>query len=60
MVRTLQGKNLFMWVHECRVGSNGPAHDIVGIGEVDNDDLVLVILFLSYTDIMVRLERKCL
>lgn len=53
---TFQSQNLLVWVHKRRVGSNRSTHDIVGVGEVDNNDLVLVILFLSYTDIVVGLE----
>ena len=39
-----------MWVHNGRVGSDWSSEDIIGIGKVNDDDLVLFVDFLSYTD----------
>ena len=54
--RTTQSQDLLVRVHERGIGNNGSTHDIVGICEVDNNDLIFIILFLSNTDIMVGLE----
>ena len=47
---TLESKNLLVWVHNGRVGSDWSSEDIIGIGKVNDDDLVLFVDFLSYTD----------
>ena len=47
-----------MRVHDGRIRCDWTAEDIVGVGEVDDDDLVLFIDFLSYTDKVVGLEGQ--
>ena len=58
--RTLQRENLLVWVHDRRVRRNWAAEDIVGVRKVDDDDLVLLIDLLSYTDEVVRFEGQTL
>lgn len=53
---TSEGNYLLLGVHNSRVSSNGSSHDIVGIREVDNDDLSLLVDFFLNTDEMVGLE----
>lgn len=53
--RTSQSKNLLVRVHDGRVGGNWSPQDIVGIGEVDDDDLVGLIDFLPHTNEVVGL-----
>ena len=47
-----------MRVHDCAVRGDGSSKDIVGIREVDNDYLILLSNFLSYTDEVVGLEGE--
>ncbi len=49
-----------MRVHYCRVRRDGPPKDIVGVGKVDDDDLVLLTDLLPNTNEVVRLEGQCL
>lgn len=50
---TFQCKDLLARMHNCTVGSNRSPQDIVGIGKVDNDDLVLFIDLFSHAYEMV-------
>ena len=50
---TLECKNLLVWVHNSRVRCNWSSDEIVGICEVDNDNLVLLVDLLAYTNEMV-------
>ena len=51
--RTLQSKDLLMRVHNGRVGGDWSPEDIVGIGEVYDDDLVgLVDLFPDTNEVV--------
>ena len=47
-----------MGVHNCGVGGDWSPEDIVGIGEVDDDDLVLLPDLLANGNGAVRLERQ--
>jgi len=47
-------------MHDGRVCGYGATQDIVGIGEVNDDDLVLLVDFFTDTDKVVRLESECL
>jgi hypothetical protein len=60
MLRTLQRQDLLLGMHDGRVGRDRSPQDIVRVGEVDDDYLVLVINLFSYTDEAVRLESQCL
>jgi hypothetical protein len=37
-------------VHNCGIRRDGASQDIIGIGEVDDDDKILLVDFLSYTN----------
>lgn len=39
-----------MGMHNGGIRGNGSSDEIVGIGEVDNDDLILLINLLAYTN----------
>jgi len=41
-------------MHDGRICRDGPSHDLVGIGEIHDHDVVLV----SHTDKVVRFERE--
>lgn len=56
--RTLQREDLLARVHNCAVRCDGSPEDIVGIHEVDNNNLVLLSNLLSYTDEVVGLESE--
>ena len=47
-----------MRVHDGGVRCNRSSEHIVGVGEVDNDYLILFVDFLPYTDKVIRLESK--
>ncbi len=51
--RTSQSKNLLVRVHNGRVCRDWSPEDIVGIGEVNDDDLVSLIDLFPHTDEMV-------
>jgi hypothetical protein len=53
---TFQRKNLLVGVHDGRVGTNWPPEHIVGVGKVDDDDLVLLINLFTHTNEVVRFE----
>ena len=48
--RTLQSKDLLMRVHNGRVGGDWSPEDIVGIGEVDDYDLVGLVDLLPHAN----------
>lgn len=58
--RTLQRKNLLLRVHDSRVGRDRPPHKVVGICQVDDDDLVLLIDLLSHTYEVITLKSQVL
>ena len=58
--RTSESQNLLVGVHNCSVCGDWPTQNIIGVVEVDNDDLVLFADFLPYTDEMVGFEGQCL
>jgi hypothetical protein len=43
-------------MHNGRVGGNGSTHDIVSVGEVDYDDLILVVDLFAHAYEMIRFE----
>lgn len=45
-------------MHNCAVRSDGSSEDIVGVREVNDNNLVLFSNLLSYTDKVVRLESE--
>lgn len=47
-----------MRVHYRGVRGNGSPHDIVGVGEVNDHDLILLVDFLPNTDEVVGLEGQ--
>lgn len=55
---TLQRKNLLAWMHDGRVGGDRPTKDVVGICEVDDNDLILLAYFFPNANVAVRLERQ--
>lgn len=57
-VHTFQRDDLLLRVHNGRVGGDGPPHDIIGICQVDDDDLVLLANFFSYADKVVRFKSE--
>lgn len=57
-MHTFQRNDLLLRVHNGRVGGDGPPHDIIGICQVNDDDLVLLANFFSYADEVVRLKSK--
>ena len=57
---TLEGQNLLVGVHNRGVGSDWSTQNIVGVGQVDNNDLVLFVNFLPHTDEMVGFQSQCL
>ena len=59
-IRALQRQNLLGGVHNCRIRSNWAPQDIVGIGEVDDDDLILLIDFFTDANEVIALECQCL
>jgi hypothetical protein len=52
----LQCKNLLVGMHNGRIGTDWSPEDIVGVREVNDDDLILLIDLFAHTDKMVRLE----
>ena len=57
---TLQRENLLVGMHDGRISTNWPPENIVGIGKVDDDDLVLLIDLFTHTNEVVRLECQSL
>ena len=49
-----------MWMHNGGIRSDRSTYDLVGIGEVDDDDLVLLIDFLPHANEVVGLQRQVL
>jgi hypothetical protein len=43
-------------MHDGRIGANWSPEDIVGVGEVDDYDLILLINLFAHTDEMVGFE----
>ena len=43
-------------MHDGRVSTNWPPENIVGVGKVDDDDLVLLIDLFTYANEVVRFE----
>ncbi len=43
-------------MHDGRVGANWPPKNIVGVREIDDDDLVLFIDLFAHTNEVVRLK----
>ena len=58
--RTLQGEYFLVWMHNGRVCGDWSSEDIVGVGQVHNDDLVGFIDLFPNTDEMVGLQRESL
>ena len=56
MTLTLQRENLLVGMHNGRIGANWPPEDIVGVGKVDDDDLVLLVDLFTHTNEVVRLK----
>ena len=54
---TSQRQDLVFGVHDGRVSRNGSPQYVVGIGEVDDDNLILLADFLAHTDEVVTLKR---
>jgi hypothetical protein len=59
-MRTFQRQNLLAWVHYGTVSSDRSPQNIVGVGEVDNDYLVLFVDLLPHTYEMVGFKCKSL
>ena len=59
-IRTFQSQNLLLRVHNRRVCGDWSTQNIIGVVQVDNDDLVLLVDFLPHTDEMVGFEGQCL
>ena len=57
---TFKSQNLLLGVHNRRVGGDWSTENIVGVGQVDNDDLVLFVYFFPDTDEMVGFKSQCL
>ena len=55
--RTFQREDLLVRVHDSRVGGYGSAKDIVGVGKVDDDKLVLLV---AHANEVVGLQRQVL
>jgi hypothetical protein len=47
-------------MHDGGIGTDWPPEDIVGVGEVNNDDLILLIDLFAHTDKMVGLKGQSL
>ena len=47
-------------MHDGGVGTDWPPEDIVGVGEVNDDDLILFIDLFAHTDKMVGLKGQSL
>lgn len=47
-------------MHDSTIGGNGSPENIVGIGEVNNDDLVLFVDLFAYTYKVVGFESQSL
>ena len=60
MEHTSESQNLLVGVHYRRVCGDWPTQNIIGVVQVDNDDLVLFVDFLPHTDEMVGFEGQCL
>ena len=45
-------------MHDGRVRRNGPSEHIVGVREVDDDDLVLLVDLFAHANVVVGLERQ--
>lgn len=58
--RTLQGEYFLVGMHNSRVGGDWSPEDIVGVGQVHDDDLVGFIDLFPDTDEMVGLQRESL
>lgn len=58
--RTFKGENLLAGMHDSRVGGNGSPQDIVGFGQVNDDDLVLLADLFANTYEVVGLEGQAL
>jgi hypothetical protein len=58
MKHTSESQNLLVGVHNRRVCGDWSTQNIVGVVQVDNDDLVLFVDFLPHTDKMVGFEGQ--
>ena len=47
-------------MHDGGIGADWPPEDIVGVGEVNDDDLILFIDLFAHADKMVGLEGQSL
>lgn len=47
-------------MHDGGIGTDWPPEDIVGVGEVNDDDLILLIDLFAHTDKMVGLKGQSL
>ena len=56
MIPTFQRENLLVGMHDGRVSTNWPPENIVGVGKVDDDDLVLLIDLFTNANEVVRFE----
>ena len=56
----LERDDLLDGVHDGRVGRCGSSHNIIRVTEVYDDDLVSISDFFTYSNKLVRLERKSL
>ena len=59
-IHTFESQNLLLGVHNRGVGGDWSTENIIGIVQVDNNDLVLFVDFLPHTDEMVGFEGQCL
>jgi hypothetical protein len=57
MTLALQRQNLLGGMHDSRIRAYWPPEDIVGVRQVDYDNLILLIDLFAHTNEMVRLER---
>ena len=55
---TLQGNDLLVGVHDGTLSRDGSSHNIIGIGQVNNNDLILLSDLLPHTNEVVRLEGQ--
>jgi hypothetical protein len=56
--RTFESQNLLVGMHNRGVGGDWPTQNIVGVVQVDDDNLVLFVDFLPHTDEMVGFQSQ--
>lgn len=59
-VHTFESKDFLVRVHDCRIRCDGSSKDIVRVCKVNNDNLILLVDFLSDTDEVVAFKCQSL